>query len=80
MLSDMKDQVLHLSELTKLSNKETCNLSDKVVLHLSELTKLSNMFGGYIINPKVLHLSELTKLSNGFVWYESQFEFYIFLN
>ena len=39
--------VLHLSELTKLSNGEIAQVEDPTVLHLSELTKLSNMFESF---------------------------------
>ena len=40
--------VLHLSELTKLSNLMTGDNLSIVVLHLSELTKLSNSIPGLV--------------------------------
>ncbi len=72
--------VLHLSELTKLSNGGHMAEAAENVLHLSELTKLSNKIHTSDASGMVLHLSELTKLSNSgrtllkFRW------FYIFLN
>ena len=42
MVRKMQHLVLHLSELTKLSNDDTTNPEPPTVLHLSELTKLSN--------------------------------------
>ena len=57
-------KVLHLSELTKLSNEFGEKYGYTFVLHLSELTKLSNAVMIALIVLLVLHLSELTKLSN----------------
>ena len=56
--------VLHLSELTKLSNDGHAIYNLTSVLHLSELTKLSNQARELPGVVEVLHLSELTKLSN----------------
>ncbi len=72
--------VLHLSELTKLSNGINATENELEVLHLSELTKLSNDFARENYGMRVLHLSELTKLSNDFYAGQLAELFYIFLN
>ena len=72
--------VLHLSELTKLSNTLIEELKKYLVLHLSELTKLSNGFVYDYFGGTVLHLSELTKLSNLYKPLSVSYKFYIFLN
>ena len=56
--------VLHLYEITLLSNLHKAHVEIKIVLHLYEITLLSNRRVGIFGFAFVLHLYEITLLSN----------------
>ena len=66
------DIVLHVSELTRLSNVYVAGIVNSSVLHTSELTRLSNQAYYYWIDKLVLHTSELTRLSNSMCCHQFQ--------
>ena len=59
--------LLHLTELTRLSNRFFSTYKNRKVLHLTELTRLSNLDEDQVAAGEVLHLTELTRLSNLFL-------------
>ena len=76
----MTNAVLHLTELTRLSNGERIKYADSKVLHLTELTRLSNAVRSASLRALVLHLTELTRLSNSESTVEADFPFCTLLN
>ena len=72
--------VLHLYDLTKLSNLLMIFYVYVFVLHLYELTKLSNHTHRMHLCTSVLHLYELTKLSNKKGTNAMEERFYTFMN
>ena len=56
--------VLHLSEITRFSNRFKNYTTNYRVLHLSEITRFSNLRLKIHLKHLVLHLSEITRFSN----------------